>query len=98
MKFALTVAVALFAAVAQTAAAQPPGAQWSGDLCHQGAPAQQPSGGAPSSLFEGHPEAAPDATSAHPIQCLPYPARIKAHADPCHWVSDFYDGAALMVR
>ena len=25
----------------------------------------------------------PAVSSAHPIQCLPYPARVKAHADPC---------------
>jgi hypothetical protein len=95
MKLALTVTVAaLLAAAAPAASAQPPGAQWTGDVCHEGAPAPKPAGGAPSSLFEGPAKAAPDATSAHPIECLPYPPRIQAHAAPCHWVSDFYDGAA----
>ena len=92
MKFALTVTLAALSLAAGAASAQPPGAQWTGDVCHQGAPAPKPAK-APSSLFEGHPKAA-DATSAHPIECLPYPPRIEAHAAPCHWVSDFYDGAA----
>jgi hypothetical protein len=95
MKFALTVSVAAWLISAPLAAsAQPPGAQWAGDVCHQGAATAKPATGALSSLFEVHSKAAADATGAHPIECLPYPPRIQAHANPCHWVSDFYDGAA----
>jgi len=95
MKIALAVAVALLLTVAPLAApAQPPGAQWSGDVCHQGAPPPKPAATPSSSLIQGHADAGPGVSSAHPIQCLPYPARVKAHADPCQWVSDFYDGAA----
>ena len=82
MKIALTVAVAvLLAAAPLFASAQTPGAQWSGDVCHQGAPPPKP-------------VATPAVIGAYPIQCLPYPPRVKSHADPCHWVSDSYDGAA----
>jgi hypothetical protein len=93
MKFASLVMIAsVLAASPLAASAQPPAAQWTGDVCHQGAPAPKPAR-APSSLFDSHPEAA-DTTSAHPIACLPYPPRIKAHAAACQWVSDFYSGAA----
>jgi hypothetical protein len=95
MKYATTVAVAALLASAPFAAwGQPPGAQWTGDVCHHGAPAPIPVAAAPSTLFEGHAKTAPDATNAHPIACLPYPPRIQAHAAPCQWVSDFYGGAA----
>lgn len=95
MKFATTVTVAALLASAPFAAwGQPPGAQWTGDVCHQGTPAPKPPPTASSSLLQGHSDAAPVANSAHPIECLSYPARVKVHADPCHWVSDFYDGAA----
>ena len=95
MKIALTVAVAVVLTVAPRAASsQTPGAQWSGDVCQQGAPTPKSAATPSSSLLQGHADAAPAVSSAHPIQCLPYPPRVKAHADPCHWVSDFYDGAA----
>jgi len=95
MKIALTVAVAvLLAAAPHAASAQTPGAQWSGDVCHEGAPAPRPVATPSSSLLQGHADAAAAVSNAHPIQCQPYPARIKAHADACHWVSDLYDGAA----
>jgi hypothetical protein len=75
MKFALTVtAAALLASAPFAASAQPPGAQWAGDVCHQGGPKPEP--------------------GAQPPQCLPYPPRIKAHDNPCQWVSEVYDGAA----
>jgi hypothetical protein len=95
MKFALTVTAAvLLISVPIAASGQPPGAQWTGDVCHQGAPPPQTKGAASTSLIEGHADAVGAVSSAHPIQCLPYPARIQAHANPCHWVSDFYEGAA----
>jgi hypothetical protein len=94
MKIAPTLGLAaLLLSAPLAASAQPPGAQWAGDLCHQGAPPPKPVASPSSSLLEGHSNAAPDATSAHPIQCLPYPPRVQAHADPCHWVSEFYAGA-----
>ncbi len=95
MKFARIVTAAVFVASAPLAAfGQPPGAQWTGDVCHQGAPAPKPAAAASSSLFEAHAKSATDATSAHPIACLPYPPRVQAHAGACRWVSDFYAGAA----
>ena len=98
MKIALALALAIVLPAAPLAAfAQPPGAQWSGDVCHQGAPAPKPAATASSTLVEGRSNAAPAVSSAHPIQCLPYPARIKAHADPCHWVSDFYEDRKSVV-
>lgn len=85
---------AVLTAAPFAASAQPPGAQWTGDVCHQGAPPPKLAAVQSSSLLQGHADAAPAVSSAHPMQCLAYPARVKAHADPCHWVSDFYDGAA----
>ncbi|HLY79386.1 MAG TPA: hypothetical protein VKQ70_08435 [Caulobacteraceae bacterium] len=86
----VTISIALTAAPA--ALAQPLGAQWTGDICHLAAPPPK-SAAAPSSLFEGHPKSA-GATSTHPLACLPYPPRVKAHAAACQWVSDFYGGSA----
>jgi hypothetical protein len=95
MKSAFTLALAgLLISAPLATSAQPPGAQWNGDVCHQGAPPPKAASTPSSSLLQGHPDAATAVSSAHPIQCLPYPARIQAHADPCQWVSDFYDGAA----
>jgi hypothetical protein len=95
MKFALTLTVAALLASAPFAASgQPPGAQWSGDVCHQGAPPPQPKGAASTSLIEGHADTAPAVSSAHPMECLAYPPRIQAHAAACHWISNFYAGAA----
>ena len=95
MKNALPVALAALLILFPCAAsAQPAGAQWAGDVCQQGAPTPKPKPSVFSSLFERRSSAAPAATSTHPIQCQPYPPRVQAHADPCHWVSDFYAGAA----
>ena len=94
MKFALALmATVSLASAPPVASGQPAGAQWTGDVCHQGAPAPKPTPAASSSLLH-HSDAAPVVSSAHPIECLPYPPRIQAHAAPCQWVSDFYDGAA----